>query len=101
MITFIKNFSNVILVDWVQSEDIVQKTRRQEIFRVNEVKLFTQVCQLLDSVFWGDSEHHHQELLQELNGNFKELSETSNDPREGWKGMIISGRLKCIGLHTR
>ncbi len=47
--------------------------------------------------FGGESEHHHQELLQELDGNFKELSETSNDPREGWKGMIISGRLKCIG----
>ncbi len=48
--------------------------------------------------FGGESEHHHQELLQELDGNFKELSKTSNDPREGWKGVSISGRLKCIGI---
>jgi hypothetical protein len=34
-------------------EDIVQKTRRQEIFGVKEVMMFTQVCQLLECVFWG------------------------------------------------
>jgi hypothetical protein len=42
----------LILVDWVESEDIVQKTRRQGIFGVKDVMMFTQVCQLLDSVFW-------------------------------------------------
>jgi hypothetical protein len=47
-------------------EDIVQKTRRQEIFGVKEVMMFTQVCQLLECVFWGDLEHRHQELLQEF-----------------------------------